>query len=227
LTEALTEVLQGNEPALSVIAAWALGRMGDKRAVTSLRAGLDAPYRSIQAHCARSLGSLGDTEIVPTLLERLETETDVGLKIAYASALGKLGGEEATGEILSLLHDSDEVSAQRELALALARLVGDEHHFILLLRHGESDLGTTAAQAIGDLTEGDRPFQECADAFAREELEQGTALLVRVIRRLPLDEFDSVCTLVLRECAQRLVEYGARRVEYIVLALHAMECRLP
>ena len=231
LTEALIEVLQGNEPALSVIAAWALGRMGDERALESLRAGLDAPYRSVQAHCARSLGTLGDAAVLPTLLERLKTETDAGLKMAYASALGRLGGGNAAGEILTLLQYSQDKSAQKELALALARLVGKEHHFIQLLRQAQADLGTTAAQAIDALKEKAGPEQlatleQCADTFAREELERGAAQLSRVIHSLPPEKFDSICMVVLRDCAQRLDEYGASRVEYLILALHAMECRL-
>ncbi|MFN2165934.1 MAG: MFS transporter, partial [Anaerolineae bacterium] len=40
LTSALVEVLNGSEPALSVVAAWALGRMGDERAVIPLREAL-------------------------------------------------------------------------------------------------------------------------------------------------------------------------------------------
>ena len=226
LTDALVEVLGGKEPALSVIAAWALGRMGDERALAPLRAGLHAPYRSVQAHCARALGTLGDAESLPILLERIRTETDVGLRIAYAAALGKLEGTEAAGEILSHLRERQDKSARRELALALARLVGEEHHFIQLLRHAETDLGTTAAQAISDLDGGDGPFQECADAFAREELEEGAALLARVISQIPSGGFDSICSVVLRDCALRMDEFGASRVEYVVLALHALECRI-
>src|SRR5690606_18546998 len=48
LTEALINLLTGTELALSAMAAWALGRMGDKSAVPALRAELDSPYRSIQ-----------------------------------------------------------------------------------------------------------------------------------------------------------------------------------
>ncbi len=62
LLQALARVLEGNDPALSVIAAWALGRIGDPRAVEPLRQGLHAPYRSVKAHAARSLATLGDYE---------------------------------------------------------------------------------------------------------------------------------------------------------------------
>jgi MFS family permease len=127
LTDALIETLEGNEPSLSTIAAWGLGRIGDERALEALRRGLNARYRSVKAHCARSLGSLEDRTVLPELLERLETETDMGLQMAFAAALGRLGATEATGRLLALLRASDTHDAQMEFTLALARLVGDEH----------------------------------------------------------------------------------------------------
>src|SRR5690606_11796686 len=87
---ALTQILEGTELSLTVLAAWALGRIGDIEAREALRKGLNSEYRSIRAHCARALGSLSDTTIVPELLERLEYESDTGLQMAYASALGSM-----------------------------------------------------------------------------------------------------------------------------------------
>ena len=69
--DALVKVLNGEEPALSTVAAWALGRIGDERALEPLRTGLDARYRSVQAHSARLLGTLEDVEATPILFERL------------------------------------------------------------------------------------------------------------------------------------------------------------
>ena len=237
LTEALTRVLEGSEPALSVIAAWALGRIGDERAIEALRAGLDAPYRSVQAHCARSLGSLSDTAIAPRLLERLAQETDVGLRIAYASALGKLGVKEAAGQVLIFLRTSQDASAQGELALALARMVGDEHYFVQLLRRVRAEAGTATSQAVSALKkrmdeaqmDGDELMEamdDCAGALARGELADGTALMSQVIGLLPVEGVDESCAMILRECAERLEEFRAGRIEYVLLALHTLHaCR--
>ena len=233
LIEALIKVLEGNEPALSVIAAWALGRIGDERALQPLREGLDARYRSIQAHCIRSLGTLGDTEIVPLLLERLASETDNGLRIAYASALGQLGASEATDKLLTLLRTSQDKDSQMELALALARIVGDEHHFIQLLRRVHAEAGTTTSQAVtswkkkihehqmdsGDLM---AVLDDCAEALAREDMERGVALISCLIRLLPLEELDETCVMILQDCAERLDEFGTGRIDYVILALHTM-----
>jgi HEAT repeat protein len=233
LTQALVQVLRGNEPALSVIAAWALGRIGDEAALGALREGLDARYRSVQAHCARSLGTLGDREIIPSLLERLTTEQDHGLRMAFAAALGQMREAKAVDQLLAFLRTSQDKASRMELALALARIVGHEFHFIQLLRAARSEPGTAAAQAItavkkrivdfesvgGELT---TPLDDCAEAFARGELARGTALLSRLIRMLPAHGYRETCGVVLRDYAERLDEFGMARIEYLLLALHTL-----
>jgi MFS family permease len=235
LVDALAEVLRGDEPALSVIAAWALGRMGDKRAIEPLRAGLDARYRSVRAHCVRSLGSLEDVEIAPVLLERLANETDDGLKLAYASALGQLGAEEAVGELLALLRASKSRDVQMEVALALARIVGDEHGFIQLLRQMRGEAGTAMSQNVTALKkklgecrvdgEVDLPamLNRCAETLAQQDMEQGAALIGSIACLLPTEALSDACAEILQNCTERLAEFGAERLEYVILALHVMQ----
>ncbi len=237
LMEALIEVLNGDEPALSTVSAWALGRIGDERALQPLREGLGARYRSVQAHCARSLGTLGDIDSAPMLLERLEDEMDTGLQIAYASALGNLGAEEAVPKLLSLLRSKKNEGLRQELALSLARIAGDEHHFIQLLRHARTEFGTVTSQAVAAVKKTMIEFKidscdlltemdACADALARDDLERGVELLSKVIGCLPEAEFEKIPTAILHECAERLDEYGTERVEYALLALHTMDVGL-
>jgi MFS family permease len=237
LTAALIETLEGNDPALSTVAAWGLGRIGDERALEALRRGLDARYRSVQAHCARSLGNLGDHTVRPTLLDRLPGEEDVGLQLAYAAALGQLGATEAVDPLLALLRDSESKDARTEFTLALARLVGDEHDFIHLQRRAESEPGTVLSQAVTALrtrlarsthssSELERALDTAADALARDDLPAGVDLLASALQQLPADRFAAPCDAVVRECATRLGEFGPERVEYILLALHACHCGL-
>jgi MFS family permease len=234
LVDALVEVLRGDEPALSVIAAWALGRMGDRRAIEPLREGLEARYRSIRAHCVRSLGSLEDAGIAPVLLERLASEADNGLKLAYASALGQLGAKEAVGDLLALLRVSSSPDAQMEIALALARIVGDEHNFIQLLRQVRGEVGTAASQSVTALKKKIGEYQvdsevdllamldQCAETLAQHDMEQGAVLIGSIARLLPTEELSDACVEILRDCAERLEEFGAERLEYVILALHTM-----
>ena len=233
LTAALIKILRGKSPALSVAAAWALGRTGDPSAVEPLRAGLYSTYRSIQSHSARALATLGDRTIIPLLLTRLPDEPDYGLQVTYASALGKLGAREATDALLPLLRQADDESIQMELALAVARVVGAEDYFIRLLRQTRSEPGTPLAQAVGALKRkvsklaGSHPepavaLDAGADALARQDLVAGAAHIQRLITLLPLDQLPPNRASVLRECGARLAEFGPSRLEYLLLALHGL-----
>jgi HEAT repeat protein len=237
LTEALVETLEGSEPALSTVAAWALGRIGDERALEPLRRGLDARYRSVQAHCARSLGNLGDETVLATLLDRLGSEKDVGLQLAYAAALGQLGAVRATAVLLALLGTAGGADARSEFALALARLTGDEHSYIQLQRRAASEPGTALSQAVTTLkgrlarspysrAEIEQALEAAADVLARDDLREGTGLLAGALQDLPAGEFSAPCGQVLQECAARLEESGPARLEYLLLALHAATCGL-
>lgn len=234
LTQALIDTLESNDPAFSVMAAWGLGRMGDPRAIEPLRRGLDADYRSVRAHCARSLATLGDVGMESVLLQRLSTESDEGLQIAYASALGKFRTDEGVDRMLELLRDSNDERGRRELALALARTVGEEHVFVRLFRHEGDDLGAAGTQVMLDLRQRATgaglddvdladAADECHDALAREDMEEAVARLAAVIEVLPEDRYDDVSLTILGHCAASLAEHGPRRMEYALLALHVID----
>jgi hypothetical protein len=228
LVDALCRIVDGTEISLSVIAAWALGRMGSDRALPTLQAGLDAKYRSLQVHCARSLGTLKDMSIAPMLLERLNVESDKGMQMAYASALGNLQYKEALTTILGLLEATQNEGARMELALATARIADDEKPFIRLLRGLRSDLGTTAAQAIEPLKRklSDTVSGETIDlidqssmSFARNQYDNGAAELADIIEGLLPTHDDPVENQILSATVPKLRELGVVRLEYLVLAL--------
>ena len=233
LVRALQELLSGTELSLSVIAAWALGRIGDEHALESLRAGLNSEYHSIRAHCARALGALNDQHIIPLLLERLENETDIGLQMAYASTLGNLRAEKATQPLLELLETVHNAGARRELALSLARIIGNEQNFITLLRQVRGDMGTTISQNVTTLARKARKnhpdkhelhtvLQACAAAFARQQLEEGVILLSKAIRLWPDTAVQAPTHIILHTCADQLDALGTTHEEYILLALHTL-----
>lgn len=230
LVEALCNILDGTELSLSVIAAWALGRIGDARAVISLRHGLDSPYRSIQAHCARALGTLGDKAIIPLLTTRLQTETDKGLRIAYSSALGNLRATEATPLLLDILAHTTNEGARLELALALARIVGSEHHFTRLLRQFRHDKATATCQALNAIRKHlsikeealAAGFVECANIFAEGDFNRGITLLIGLMRQLQTEEFSPVERTILLECAAQMETSQTAHLEYLLLALHTL-----
>jgi MFS family permease len=229
LVEALCQILDGTEVSLSVVAAWALGRMGDATGIEALRRGLNAPYRSIQVHCARALGTLGDTSIKPLLLERLEAETDKGLRIAYSSALGSLRAAEAIPSLLDVLDNTVNEGARLELALALARIVGQEHQFIRLLRQYRQDRATAVYQMMMtvkrrlSLPFGEqRQLDQCAHVFSLGDFMGGAAHLVAIIRSFPPEGYTPAGQAILSVCADQLEAGGADHEEYLLLALHTL-----
>jgi MFS family permease len=232
LIEALSNIVSGTELSLSVIAAWALARMGDPSGIPALRAGLDSPYRSIQAHCVRSLGTLKDYESISLLHQRLLAEEDKGLQMAYASALGNLQAGEALETIAGLLRETTNEGARLELALALARMIGEEQHYIRILRQIRQDMGTAISQELMALK---NPLSRAkvddsalsallaaAEAFAREDMPGGTERLVELIDLLPPELYTGTARELLAECAQQLAQAGEQHIEYVVLALHVL-----
>jgi Na+/melibiose symporter-like transporter len=233
LVQALIDILNGTELALETVAAWALGRMGRPEACEPLREKLDSPYQSIRAHSARALGKLKDATVIPLLLERLATESDKGLQMAYSSALGNLGATAAAGRILEILAAATNRGARLELALALARLVGDEHHYIQLVRATREDLGTAVAR---DLTTFRRKLEkaapgeseasawlaEAADAFAHNDQLPGCRALAQATHLLAPNHYDPAAALILQASAGVLAEQGNDRVEYLLLLIHTL-----
>jgi MFS family permease len=234
LVQALIEVLNGKDPALGVIAAWALGRMGHPQALAPLRASLQSPYRSIKAHAARSLATLGDQDSKPLLLQLIQEETDPGLLIAYASALGKLQCREAVPVLLDLLAAEENPGSREELALALARLVGDEGPYIQLLRSCRQDPGTALSQALSPYfkrvhsssnnpAEDETLVRSCAHTFALGELDQGALLLASLIETLPPENYPEHCMQILKACKAQYCRQKAQRLEYVVLGLYTLQ----
>jgi HEAT repeat protein len=239
LEDAVSRLIEGTDPALSVVAAWALGRIGGEATMTSLRKGLHSRYRSVQAHCARSLGSLGDLQVVPLLLARLSREQDTGLRLAYADALGKLRVESAIDQLLSFLRYSQDDLSRNEFSLAIARIVGGEQHYVRLQRAVSLASGNAASQltiAARDAFEIvgldaarvglASALEDWAETLRGGEFSSSVASVSRIIRMLT-DE--SVCeshARILHECADRMDEWGANRIEYVLLALHTMHEQL-
>ncbi|MDO9464348.1 MAG: MFS transporter [bacterium] len=237
LVNALIQVLSGDNPDLSIAAAWALGRIGDKTAIEPLHKTLVSGYPLLQARSARALATLDDAQAIPLLLERFKNEPNCGLRIAYASALGTLRATEATDGLLTLLQTLQDECNRMELALALARIVGNEHYFVRLWRRPRSEIGTAASQAMLSLKRRIKKFHrdsdnfmtvldDCAEALAENDLQRGTTLLSDVIDNLPVKEFGKTFAAILKDCAERLDEFGASRIEYLILSLHTIDAAL-
>jgi MFS family permease len=239
LTQALIQVLEDDLPALSVVAAWALGKIGagQPAAMEALRVAVNSKYRSVQAHAVRALGALEDTTMAPLLLKRLSKETDEGIRMACASTLGKLGVREAIRPILRLLYTSTDETMRAELALALVRIVGEEGDFVRLFRQMETETSTAATQTLTQIkrTLTDLPafavlrgvIHECAELCAQEQIDKAAMHLGEALQRLPAHSFDPDRSQILAECTEQLIHAGAARREYFILAMYLLSSRRP
>jgi HEAT repeat protein len=225
-------VLQGDDPALSVIAAWALGRMRDSHALEPLRAALDSRYRSVRAHAARSLAGLDDAEAVPLLEARLRAENDPGLRVVYAASLAKLNDENVIPDLVDLMRSATSEIARKEMALALARLIGNESAYIQLLRQVDQDPGTTLSKnlaatrkrlsSLGVQVEDLSLADECAGDFARGDLDRGVMELAALASKLSPKYAGEPFQPVLETCILGMKSERSNQLEYPVLLLHLL-----
>lgn len=231
LRKALVEILHGDDPALAVISAWALGRMRDPLAIEPLREALDSRYRSVRAHAARSLAGLEDIQVVGLLEERLLEESDFGLRVAYSASLAKLNANQVSEHTLDILRTTNSEIVRKEMALSLARLIGDEASFIQLLRQVNQDAGTALSQATAALRKdlesiGDPEIlsmtDDCAMLFARNDLDRGAKRLAGLMDKLPSTQFAAEHIPILKECLLQTKYYQGARLEYPILLLQLL-----
>ncbi|MFT3894224.1 MAG: MFS transporter [Anaerolineales bacterium] len=231
LVQALVDVLEAPDPALSVIAAWALGRIGNESALPALRKAFqNAGYRSIQAHAARALGSLQDKQSIPLLMKYVQGDADLGIKVACASSLGKLRVKEATPYLLEVLYMDRYLQSRREMGLSLARILDAEGKYIQLSRKVNEDAGTALAQEMETLRSTIRDFSlninlliDAQEQFARAQLDVGFKFLLSIMDDIGVKVTQNYCKQILNECNVRVREFGQMRMEYPILSIVTME----
>lgn len=233
LTQALIDLLHGTEISLSVMASWALGRIGDETALPALREGLDLDYKSIRAHSARALGAMGDHQIIPKLHDRLKTEEDIGLKIAYAATLANLGATTTIPTLFMVLNQTRNDKARMEIVLSMAKMVGDEQHFVTLVRGIQSDAGTTMSQELMRLRSRleknsiatDKLVEAClhaTEAFGNDNMKQGIDELITIIEGILFLTENLVAQKLLQGSLDGLKQWGMEHPENALLALNIL-----
>lgn len=231
LIEALIDVMEGPDPALTVNAAWALGRIGSAKAIPALQHAFHhSKYRSVKAHAARALGTLEDRDSIASLLKHAQSDPDLGLRVACASSLGKLKVTESTPDLLHILYIDSFPQSRREMGLSLARLLDSESKYIELNRKLDQDPGTTLAQEMDALRNilikrtMENPtvlsnIVQARDQFALGKLETGFAHLADTMDLLLPEQTEDYCKQILHECSFRVREFGRDRLEYLILSV--------
>jgi hypothetical protein len=236
LVDALIEMLDESPSELTFVVARSLGRLGDPKAIPALRKLLFSGYHLLEASSARALAMLDDADSIPHILDKFNDEPHNGLKVTYASALGRLHATEAAKELFTLLRQTELETFRGEIGLALARLAGDERYYMQRWRSFHANPDTAAAQAVLTLQRLVKQrgceslislIKMCAEQFARSNPAQGARLLKEMIGEIPKDNLDPTLIYILQECTNGLAEFGASRLEFILLSLHALNIALP
>jgi HEAT repeat protein len=109
---------------------------------------LNTDARRVSEAAARALGEMGDTSVLPHLIQGLDFVRDEA-----AEALGKLGDIRAVEPLLAALGKYFSGSVPNPLAVALARLKDPRAIPVLadLLQHRDIAMRKSAAYALGEL----------------------------------------------------------------------------
>lgn len=233
LINALSAAVKNREPGLSEAAVWALGRMGDRRAIPVLREMLKCEYALLRSQCARALAKLNDQASVPEIITVFKNEKNDNICAGYAAALGKLRRKDFLPDLLALLRRLSDEHLRGEVALAIARVAGGEHHFINLWRRSRSDFETACAEELMeiekkiahsslDTTEYRKIISGCARSFEQRNLTAGANAVRNMINLLPSADIDPLVRDILLECDELITKHGGGRGDYILLALNAL-----
>jgi HEAT repeat protein len=147
--EPLTKALGGPAWIARRNAAWALGALGNRRAVPLLSRSLGDSEAPVRDRSAWALGALDASEAVPALIEALK-DTDAGVREQVAWALGAIGDRRAVDALVGTLNDSAP-GVRKQAAWALGA-IGDSRAVSGLtkcLKDADAGVRKQAAWALG------------------------------------------------------------------------------
>lgn len=136
------------ETDLRVLAAEALGEIGDKTATEPLMHALKESRFNLRATAAKALGRIGDTRAVSSLAHALN-DVEETVRSEAAKALGRMMDKNAVGPLIKAMNDSDNVSAAAAEALGM---IGDKRAVPALIRalnNRDEYVRSAAAESLG------------------------------------------------------------------------------
>ncbi len=236
LSDALVGVLRSQEPDLSVAAGWALGRLGDRRAIPALRETLHSEYALLRSRAARSLANLGDRASASAIMDAMRRERHDAIRVAYATALGSLRIADALPGIMDLLGRLPAVALRNETALAAARIAGCDRQFIRLWRAARHEPGAAFAAVLRQAeplfaNRRDWPpparnaWEAGIQALQTCDLEGGARQMAWLLERLASQPAATVERSIWETCRRQFSpdRGGDLRLEYLLLALSLLQ----
>ena len=160
------------EAPIRVIAAEALGELGDLKAVPPLAQALTEDEDAfVRKAAAEALAKLGDMEAVPFLAKALLSDPDPGVRLAVVNALRTLGGSEAIGDLVRALFSDLDANVRLDIVKALVELAGQEAvpaFAQALLDDADPDVRIAALNALYDLV-GEEAMATYLEALRSDE----------------------------------------------------------
>ncbi len=173
----LFEESKGDDPLIRRYLALALGRLGDPRAVPSLRKVLQeaSPDSDSQTviYAAWALGAIGDAAAVPDLLKAATSE-DRGIRKTAVHALGVFAGDEARAALVHALDDAAE-DVRWNAAVALGRRGDTASAPVLLQMMDRAYLAKVQVPAA----------EQKAEPLPADQVEEAVLMAARVASAVP------------------------------------------
>ena len=148
----LIEALRDDSIIVSRAVISALGDAGNPRAIPHLKGILENKSKEeLHPVTVKVLGEIGGDEILPTLLQALESSNDL-VRVRAALALGELRTKTAVPHFLTLIKDGNE--ALRAIAASSLGLIGDKRAvepLIAALNDAAENVRAIAASSLGCL----------------------------------------------------------------------------
>lgn len=125
LAEVLSDASGRYSPEVREVCAWALGAIGDPKAVTALLPMVKNESRDFRLVAVRALGDIGEASAAPAILELVNSEADPAIIAHAAVALALIGTQEAVSPLLASLDRVESAVAQRQVLNAVGNLIGE------------------------------------------------------------------------------------------------------
>ncbi len=226
----LTDILNKNEPELSLHAIRAMQTQDFPQSRQSLQAALGSSYPLVRVGAARSLASLNDRTCIARILQLFDAETNPELKTAFGYGLAVLGYTKHINTLLTLAATLPDAALRAENGLSAAVLIGRSQQYTTILQKAVRDETTTLAQAAWSLKKrlhlnNKDPLTaaliQAASQFANINNRTASELLDKAIQMLPQEQYSDLARQVLTFFSDLLNKGMTPPLEFVVLAVHA------